>query len=336
MSIILPGEGAEVATDTVSGEEVPLGKILIGGTGSGVMVSDTNPLPVAQDIETDTVSGGNYNLSKIAYGDDSSLTRVTQANPLPIMSLEELVGLGLTAGWSVMSAMGEREDMTVAAAGEDICRMNELSPASSDTDRLLTPSSSGEALSIYSESGSDSAVGAGVQEVSIDYIDSNYDQQTAVVATNGGTASTGITNAVFVNDVYATAVSSNGVAVGNIHVHKTGTASSIYNFIIAGGNKSLVPHRMVPDGHKLLVKGWHTEEAQGRRINFRLRSTDIKGVLNEGVFIFKDVAYCNKSQTGWVPINITIPARSIVKVTGWSDTGGAEGSCGWWGYLVAD
>ncbi|MCP4989157.1 MAG: hypothetical protein GY928_24790, partial [Colwellia sp.] len=177
--------------------------------------------------------------------------------------------------------------------------------------------------------------GVGIQEVTIDYIDTSYAAQSTTVATNGGTASTGITDAVFVNDIYASAIGSNGVAVGNIHVHKTGTTTSIYNFIIAGGNKSLVPHRMVPDGHKLLLKGWHTEEAQGKRISFRLRSTDIHGVLNEGIFIFKGVAYCNKSQTGWVPLNVTIPARSIAKVTGWSDAADAEGSCGWWGYLVA-
>ncbi len=251
------------------------------------------------------------------------------------MDFDAMVALGKVSGWTYWHAMGERENMLIVTAGEDICRMNELSPASSNVSRLLTPDSGGEALSIYSESANDTAAGTGVQEVRIHYIDTNYDQQTVDVATNGGTASTGIT-AVFVNDMYAIDVGSNGVAVDNIHCHKTGTASSIYSFIIQGGNKSLVPHRMVPDGYKLILKGWHADETKSDRIVFRIRSTDMYGSLNSGVFCFKDTAYLCKNASSWLPLNQVIPARSVVKVTGWSDTVAAEGSIGWWGYLVAD
>ncbi|MCP5002678.1 MAG: hypothetical protein GY941_01810, partial [Planctomycetes bacterium] len=256
-TITLPGTGEVVGTDTVSGEKVPLGKLLVGSAGTGTMVSDSNPLPVIQEIgtdtvageeiplskilvgdagvgtmvsaaaplpitapdplpisatdplavvldtETDTVSGDDYQISKIAFGDASTLTRVSQATPLPVMGLDELVALGLVPGWSIMQGMGEREDMAVVPAGEDICRMNELSPAPSNVSRLLTPSTSGEALSIYCEDATDTAAGVGIQEVTIDYIDTSYAAQSTTVATNGGTASTGITDAVFVNDIYA-------------------------------------------------------------------------------------------------------------------------------------
>ncbi len=278
-------------------------------------MADSVRLPTADDVATHVINGKHYQAT---------------------IGMEEMVALGLVPGWSIMRGMGERESMTVVAAGEDICRMNELSPLSSNPARLLTPSTAGEALSIYCENGADTAAGTGAQEVRIHYIDTSYAQQTQDVATNGGTKSTGITDAIFVNDVYTIDVGTDGVAAGNIHVFKTGTTSSIYNFIIAGGNKSLVPHRMVPDGYNLLLKGWHVEEGQSKRIVFRIRSTDMYGVLNEGVFCFKDTHYCKQTSSGWLPLNETIPARSIVKISGWGDASGAEGSCKWWGYLVAD
>ncbi len=285
-------------------------------------------------IALDDIGGVHHQRVKVQYGEDGSATDVSYTNPIPVMSFKDAVILGLVPGWSHHKAMGERENQTVQVDGEDICRMNELTPKSSNRQRLLTPSSSGEALSIYCEDTDDTAGGSGVEEVTIKWIDVNYDAQTTTVATNGGTVSTGITNAVFVNDFYSSAV--DGVSAGNIHCFKTGTVASIYNFIIKGGNKSLVPHRMIPDGHKAILLGWHVEEAQGKRINFRIRSTDMDGVLTDGVFLFKDPFYANKSASGWLPLDELIPARSIIKVTGWSDVAGAEGSCGYKYYLVAD
>ncbi len=277
-------------------------------------MADQVTLPTNDDIATHVINGKHY-----------------QA----IIPFEDMVALGLVPGWSIMKGLGEREQMLKVVTGEDICRMNELNPSPADVTMMPAPTPSGESLSLYCRDSDDAAGGVGVEEVTIEYIDTSYAPQTKVVATNGGTTTTGITDSVFVNDVYSSGVGAMpGMAVGNIHVFKTGDTSTIYNFIIKGGNKSLVPHRMVPDGHKLLLKGWHVEEAQGKRINFRLRSTDMNGVLLTDVFCFKDINYCNKSQSGWLKLNDTIPARSIVKVSGWGDVGGAEGSCGWWGYLV--
>ncbi len=285
---------------------------------------------------TDEISGVHHQRIKIQHGADGSATDVSTASPLPVMDFDRMVALGLVDGWSHMNAMGERESMLVVTAGEDICRMNELSPASSNVSRLLSPSTLGEQMTVYSEDANDTAAGTGVQEVTIKYIDSNFDQQTAILATNGGSVNTTPTDIVFINDFYASAVGSNGVSEGNIHIHQTGTTSSIYNFIIQGGNKSLVPHRMVPDGHKLVITGWHCEEGQGRRVVFRIRSTDMNGALLSGVYCFKDTCYLSRTTSGWMPLNQVVPARSIVKVTGWSDQAASEGSCAWRGYLVAD
>ena len=103
-----------------------------------------------------------------------------------------------------------------------------------------------------------------------------------------------------------------------------------------GGNKSLVPERMVPLGHKLLLQEWQATEAQGKRVSIRIRSTDMNGVLIPDVYCFKDTAFIKNDTTGALPLGAVVPALSEVKVSGWPIIVGAETSCSWWGYLVAD
>ena len=103
-----------------------------------------------------------------------------------------------------------------------------------------------------------------------------------------------------------------------------------------GGNKSLVPHRMVPTGKTLILKSWHASEGQQKRVAFRLRSTDMNGVLRPGVFCFKDSAYLRGGASGNLTLNIPVPALSIVKVSAWASESDGYASCAWWGILVDD
>jgi len=89
-------------------------------------------------------------------------------------------------------------------------------------------------------------------------------------------------------------------------------------------------------GKTLELRGWHATEAQGKRAAFRIRSTDMNGVLVPDTFCFKGVAYLNGATSGELPLDAVAPALSIVKVSQWTDIAGSEGSCGWWGYLVDD
>ena len=93
---------------------------------------------------------------------------------------------------------------------------------------------------------------------------------------------------------------------------------------------------MVPLGKTLLLREWHCEEAQAKRCAFRIRSTDMYGVLIPDVFCFKDTVYVKQASAGPHPLTATVPALSIIKVSVWPDQALAEGSCGWWGYLVDD
>lgn len=248
--------------------------------------------------------------------------------------------LGKRPGRRYMTAFGEREGMGTTVTGEDIWRGNDLSatPSLPDSDtNIPTPAAAGEQMTFISESNADNgATATGVLTLRMEYLDDTGAEQTEDITMNGTTGvNTTATNIRFINDIYTLTVGTNGVAEGNIRVYKTGSAGLVYNMIAVGGNKSIVPHRMVPLGKKLVVTDWNAAEAQGKRIAFRIRSTDMSGVLIPGVFCFKDVLYLNKSVGRGKP-NFVAPALSIVKVSGWPDAASAEGSCSWTGELVDD
>ena len=247
------------------------------------------------------------------------------------------VGKGNVPGTTTMSAMGEFESGNINASGEDVCRSEDVGGPS----RLPQPADAGEQMTIISDSTADNgATATGVITLRIEYLDASGAEQTEDIVLNGTTGvDTVATNIRFINDMYTLTVGSNGVSEGNITIYKQGgsIAIDLYNLIALGGNKSLVPHRMVPSAKTLYLMAWHCAEAQNKRAAFRLRSTDAKGILKPGVFCFKDTAYINGNPSGTLPLDsIPIPALSIVKVSYWASAVNGEGSCGWWGYLVND
>ncbi len=243
--------------------------------------------------------------------------------------------LGNVPGRSYMTALGERDTMAVVTTGEDVWRGNELSPAPTSTTTIPTPSAAGEQMTVVSEDAADNATGTGVRTLNLHYIDAAGDEKVELVTLNGTTGvDTVATDIRFINDMHTVSKGSNGVAEGHIKIYKTGSVGLVYNMIAEGGNQSLVPHRMVPAGYKLVLKRWSCSEAQGKRVAFRIRSTDQHGVLYEGVFCFKDTQYLNRTTSGDIKLYDTIPALSIIKVSAWSTAAGGEGSCSWAGELV--
>lgn len=235
-------------------------------------------------------------------------------------------------------ALGELENSTTDAAGEDVYRGSDFTPDAPV--RLLQPADAGEQMTLISESNAgNGATATGVLTVRIYYLDAAGVRQTEDITLNGTTGvDTVATDIRFVNDIHALTVGSNGVAEGNIGIYKKGgsIALNLYNMITLGGNKSLVPHRMVPAGHTFYLLGWRCSEAQGKRAAFRIRSTDLNGVLIPGVFNFKGTAYMNNSDSGDMDLAFKIPALSVVKVSLWADQVDAEGACSYWGVLKED
>ncbi len=247
------------------------------------------------------------------------------------------VARGNVSKQTLWHAICERESIGTTAAGEDCWRGNELSPAPTSHVLIPTPAPAGEQMTVVSESANDAAAGTGIQTVRVNYLDASGDQQSEDVTLNGTTpVNTVATDIRFVNDFYALTVGTGGVAADHVKIYKTGTVGLVYNMIHQGGNKSLVSHRMVPAGHTLVLLWWHAEEAQGKRVAVRIRSTDFDGVLHAGTFLFKDPVYINKAATGQLDLYALIPALSIVKVSFWPDAAGAEGSASWTGILIED
>ena len=245
--------------------------------------------------------------------------------------------VGSITGGRTVTAFGERESMGTTATGEDIWRGNELSPAPTSHLVIPTPAEAGEQMTVVSESTNDTAAGTGVQTVSIHYLDAAGDEQDEIVTLNGTTpVNTVATDIRFVNDFHAQTVGTGGVAADNIKIYKTGSVGLVYNMIAAGGNKSLVPHRMVPRGKMLVITSWHAGEAQSKRVNVRIRSTDMYDELLPGVFCFKDTTFLNGTTTGNITLNTPIPALSVVKISGWPDAIGAEVGCSWAGVLLTE
>ena len=255
-------------------------------------------------------------------GQDKKDGALALANSDPL-----LIARGLIDGSSIMSAMGERLSMGTTATGEDVWHGAATS--------VPIPVDAGEQMEVISGSAEDGVAGDGVITLRVHYLDATGAEQTEDVTMNGTTPVVmAATNIRFVNDIYALTVGVTGVAEGNIEIYKQGDATAIYNMILAGGNKSLVPHRMVPLGKTLTLKGWQATEAQNKRVALRIRSTDMFGVLIPGVFCFKGTAFIKNTATGELELNVTLPALSIVKVSGWPVVVGAETSCSWWGILA--
>ncbi len=245
------------------------------------------------------------------------------------------VAKGNVADHSVMVAMGERTNMGTTATGEDIWRGNELTPAPTSHLLIPTPSGGGEQFTVVSESVNDTSAGSGAQTIRLEIVRLSdggiYFEDIVMNGTTG--VNTIITDGIFVNDMYSLTVGATGVAEGHIKIYKTGTVGLVYNMIAAGGNKSLVPHRMIPAGYNLILRGWHGEEVNTKNCTLRIRSTDMNGVLISGVFCFKGCCYVTQNTTGELELYTHIPALSIVKVSGWASQATAIASCGWHGVL---
>ena len=301
-----------------------------------------NAKPSSHRVEDEVIGDDDCELNKTALTGPDGLgdwhnVKASAAGSLLTADFVLEVRKGNVPGHGIMFGMGEFESGNVDVAGEDVCRWEDVGGPS----RLPTPPAIGEQMTVISSDNADNgATATGALTVRLYYLDATGAEQTEDITMNGTTGvNTVATDIRFINDMHTLTVGSNGVAEGNITLYTQGgsIANNLYNFIVAGGNKSLVPHRMVPNGKTLYLQDWHCEEAQDKRCAFRIRSTDMYGTLFPGVFCFKDSCYMSNSSSGSLHLhNVEVPALSIIKVSHWDDVAGAEGSCGWWGITVDD
>lgn len=233
---------------------------------------------------------------------------------------------------SNIRSLGERDSIPSVITGVDLWH--------GTTTTMTLPPSGGEQMQVFSNNSNDTAGGSGIQEVLIHYLDSSGVTQTEVVVTNGGAVDTTAIDMMFIQDIHATKVGSNGVAVGIIDIRSKATTANVFNMIDAGGNMSLSISKMVPANKTLYLTQWAASATGKQRVTIRLRSTDHHSILYDGtnpVFLFKDTVNLEDAtylkrweQDEW----FEIPALSIVKITAWTDSAGAYVSASWDGVLI--
>ena len=234
---------------------------------------------------------------------------------------------------SRLNSIGERDAIAVATTGVDIWH--------GPTSAVPVPPAAGEQMELVSNNAQDSSTGTGVREVLVHYLDSSGNQQmTTTTMTGLAPALLTPSNVMFVQDIHATSVGTNGVAEGEIHIRSTATPANVYNVLKIGGNMSLTANKMVPANKTLYIKHWHASATGSKRITLRLRSTDHHGVLYDGtnpVFLFKDTVNLENSafDRRWTTEELfAIPALSIVKVSAWASGTGSYVSVAWDGILI--
>lgn len=230
---------------------------------------------------------------------------------------------------SRFNGYGERQNIAVVTNGEDVWQDSASSiPIPNQT--------TGESLSIVSSSANDISGGTGVRTLHIHYLDVNWTKQEEEITMNGLTpVNLSIVNVKYIQEMHSTTIGSNGVAVGDVIVYKTGSPTVIYKIIKAGGNYSLSSDRMIPANHSYYLFSWHCSSTNNKTMFVRLRSTDHMNSLYPNVFVFKDTATVQDSvYTRNFEFPIKIPAKSIIKVTVWTTQAGGNVAISYEGVLV--
>jgi len=192
------------------------------------------------------------------------------------------------------------------------------------------PDPGGIQLAFKSSNANDTIAGTGIQKIKLSYLDTNWNPFTEVVELAGvSLVNTVATDIGFVQTIYAVQVGSTGGAVGNISLVDTGD-TLVFDYLTAGGNSSLTCRYTVPATKTAYIVGWDAG-AITQKIDFRLRATVDHGdsvVVNNGIFLFKDITVIKNVSSGYNPFRIPIrlPATAQVKISGKGGSSGGDAS----------
>jgi hypothetical protein len=160
--------------------------------------------------------------------------------------------------------------------------------------------------------------------VEIDYLDSDYVEQTEIVALNGVTAvPTVATDVLRVNGLRIERYGGNGVSSGNIDIRHV-SDTPVYGRILAGDDSALQAFMTVPHGKIAYIAGWTAGNGDDCTVLFMLRSTS-KDNVRTGLWYTHDVV-CIRGGGQQVELAgmIVLPQYTDVKVTARSDVGGVD------------
>lgn len=162
---------------------------------------------------------------------------------LPTSDFELLVARGKVPGHSLVHKFGRNPDIDTGTTPENIWAAG----------GLITWPTAAATLSVVSDSTNDdgSPAGSGAQIITIEGLDSNFDEVSESLGLNGTVAVTSVQSYIRVNRAY---VSRTGTYTGNNVGNITGTHSgnSIF-YIEAGKGQTQIGHYTVPNGKTAYV-----------------------------------------------------------------------------------
>ncbi len=180
--------------------------------------------------------------------------------------------------------------------------------------------------SVVSTNAADSAAGAGVRRVRIQYLNTAGALLTEDVTLNGTTpVLTVATNIMFVECMHSIENGTyGGVAIGDITIRNGAT---VMNLLAAGGNRCTSAHRMVPLGKTLYITGWAGSSAastSSKRTVIKLRTTALEeDTLFAGTFLFRSTMVCLDSAL-YVPFTVPLRVPSLAEIKITANTAGAS------------
>jgi len=237
----------------------------------------------------------------------------------------EQVSLGLIPGRRIFSGFGEHTGVN----GNNLDLWGGVAGIQPE------PDTAGYQLWMVSSSQADNGTSAtGALTGEAHYLNTAGEEKTVRVTLNGTTAvNTGVTDCMFVQEHHVPDVGSGLVSAGNVDCTK-GSGGAIVSRVTALGNQSMSTMRQVPAGKVLCIHNWHGYGTAGttKIANLRIRSSDNHGVLNPGVYHFRDSARLKDFATGSIPLFYCVPALATAKVSAWT-TGAIDLTAKWIGVL---
>ena len=159
-----------------------------------------------------------------------------------------------------------------------------------DPGGVLAYPTTDESWELVSAAANDTAAGSGAREVTIRYMDITRVEQTpVVVATNGGTVSTGITDGFRLIGMRVTAAGSSAANEGNLTLQVTGgggiRGQINYDAVrMFGENRNLDSHYTVPLGKTALLISFFNDINKNEDCHFFMRRTVGDSVIFQTMF----------------------------------------------------
>jgi len=206
-------------------------------------------------------------------------------------------------GWSSTSVFG------------DACEYLDTSQAD-----MNTPTS-GQTLYVVSTSANDASAGTGVRTVQIVYLDASGNLAATTKTMNGTTPVSCGTGFTFILWMESVTVGAGNIAAGNISITSTNGAATVattFEYISAGGNRSLSGRCKIPTGYSGYLLSWSAASISATMdAQIRTDTLAYDRSLSAGAVHFQDrVFLASGAKQDQAPLwYLKCPAGAVIKVS---------------------